>query len=203
MLVSPEIVIFSFLKNILEQLRKGTIDDDWFDLLFSDLKIGNYAFAEQAKEIFKREKGHTRIIDFDLTYNKKTNTPVNLFLSLGSDTPSQGYLGMSLSGVQEDEGGRMYFQSRFDQSISLYIYTDNSNETLVIYYVLKSILLASQQLLDFKGFKNLRLSGTDIAEYPHFVPSDLFYRVINLRFNYEDSVPNFNTSVIAKCLNIE
>ena len=85
--------------------------------------------------------------------------------------------------------------------MSLYIYTDNSNETILLYEVYKSLLISHKQQLEILGLRNITISGQDISEYPDFLPKDFFFRVLSIKFNYRTTSFSLNFDKLITCFN--
>lgn len=171
--------------------------------LFGDYKLQRYEFYKESKIVFSRKTDDPRKIFVDITYNKKKNGPVNLFLSLGSESYADNVLSVDEKQTlnSTDESVDIYSR-RFDRSMSLYIYTDNSNETILLYEVYKSLLISYTQELDLLGLKNMVVSGQDISEYPDFLPKDFFFRVLSIKFNYETSSSSLRVNKLIDCFKL-
>lgn len=205
MLISPEIIIFSFLNSSLKFLetQKGS---DWLEKLFGTLSLDRYSFKNQSKTIFSRRVDDPRKITVDLSYNKKQDKPISIFLSLGSESSSSSSsmgVGYSEEYISNTNSIQNSYNRRFEQNLSIFIYSDNSNETLIVYNVFKSLLILTQQYLDLEGLNNLTISGGDITQYPDFIPKTFFYRVISLRFSYESKIPGIDNQVLINCLKLD
>lgn len=214
LLTSPDIILFNFLnmgtEDICEDLKfnidSNTEHNAWLYKLLKNYRIQRYNFYEQAKSIFLRSNEDPKKILVDLTYNKKQNGPVNLFLSLGTENYSQNVLSIdeSRQNIEEsEEETEDIFSRRLDRTMSLYIYTDNSNETIILYEIYKSLIIAYTNHLELLGIRNIIVSGQDISEYPDFLPKDFFFRVLSIKFNYQTSSCLLKANKLIDCFKIE
>lgn len=195
----PDIAYIKFLNSILALIRQDTIQNinnrgnSILNLLFAGVKDTQFEridFLNEAFEIFSRTEKDSNFISIDLTYNAQQNQSPTLFLSLGGEQYDRNSIGVDQESVivREDIYHKVNVR-RWSQSQSLYIYSENSNEVLILYFVFKVALTACLDLLGVLGFQNVSLSGQDIAQYPDFIPKAMFYRVLTCNFQYETRVP--------------
>lgn len=202
---SSEIILFDTLNLGLQLIREDyaenvlTPENSWLYRLLRTIHLQRYKYYEQAVAIFCNPVDDPRHLKIDMTYNAKIDTPPTVFLSLSQDTMSDNNIG-----IEHQQGG--YFLNsqnipteytftktrRFDSSIGIYIYSDNSNETMLIYSVLRSLLITLSDQLSLLGLHNLSYSGQDIAQYPDFIPKGFFYRALTVKCNYSTSSPDLS-----------
>ena len=210
---SPDIILFSFLNmatldvtnNLKEHLNSNTPQESWLYKVLGEYSIQRYNFFKEAKSIFLRDETSENRIFVDITYNKKKDGPINIFLSLGSENyGSENALGLDSKNTDnlDNTGYSETYSRRFDRNMSLYIYTENSNETVLLYDVYKSLIIAFTPHLELLGLRNIRLSGQDISEYPDFVPKNFFFRQLNINFNYETEAPEINVKSFVNCFQL-
>lgn len=207
----PEIKLLNFFKLAISEIRgdlkdSTSLETSWLGQLFESTRLERYSFLEQSSKVFNTKVEDPRHIDIDVSYNKKKEKLVNLFLSLGTENFSQNVLNQGQENGDEllIEGGefKKVYSRRFDRIINLYIYTDNSNETILLYEVFKSLLIAFSDHLEIIGFRNITISGQDISEYPDFIPKTFFYRVLTIKFNYQTKVPLLKRKKLISCFTL-
>lgn len=211
LLRSPDIILFTFFNMITEDvsidlnksIQEGDEKKSWLYKLLGNYRIQRYSFFEQSKDVFLRKEGDEKKIFIDITYNKKKNGPTNLFLSLGNENYSSNNISVdeSVSYESGDESFVSTFSRRFDRVMSLYIYCQNSNETILLYEVYKSLIITYTQHLEMLGLRNITVSGQDISEYPDFLPKDFFFRVLTIKFNYETLAYDLEVKNFIDCFN--
>jgi hypothetical protein len=164
-------------------------------------KIGNYDFLTQALTVFNKKKDDPRKIFVDYMYNMKSDKRPTIYVALAADSPGQnsmsmgeGYLGDNFtqiggqntpSDITDDTFNRTEtYTRRFTSAINLVIISDNSNEVVLIYEIMRAGFISLLPHLSIIGFENLRLSGQDLILQQGEVPANTYKRVIQLSFEY-------------------
>lgn len=208
----PDIAYIKVLDTLLTVLRDDAKTNfnnrgkSLLNLLFDevdDTVFERVDFLNEAFEIFSRTEKDPNYITIDLTYNTQQNRSPTLFLSLGGEQYDRNAIGNDQEDYIDDEDGVSYHKinvRRWSQSQSLYIYSENSNEVLIVYFILKSALISCLDFLAVTGFQNITLSGQDIAQYPDFIPKAMFYRVLTCNFQYEMRVPEIFKNQLLRSL---
>jgi hypothetical protein len=205
--VIPELVMFQTIKSALHELRK-----DWTEKpenkTFLYRCIGNYNsiqkydFLTQAKSVFFRAQtpNEPRYLDVSMGFDsdriqKKMPT---IHIILQGENPKDDSLGLGIGNFEDDfyEGGEdepdtysVNNSRRFSQQINLLISGDNSNEKLLIYHVLKSILIAYVPYLQELGLENVSFSGSDV-QINTGVAGNMYMRNLMIRYDYDLKIPS-------------
>lgn len=199
-LLMPEVVLYNLLNNIIKLFRddldsciKAEAEessilyrllgvDEWGDAL----KINFYNIYKQAKKILLVKDN----LKVHYGYSLDTTTSVDICILLPSENgrvgigADEGYLETST-----EDGIQNYNTQVFESTYQLMVTSNNSNEVLVIYTLLKSALLMVIDQLELFGFRNPRFSGQDIVMQEDLSPVPLFHKVLNIEFMYEHNVP--------------
>jgi len=164
-------------------------------------KIGNYDFLTQVLSVFSKQKDDPRKIFVDYMYNMKSEKRPSIYVSLAADSPAQNPMSMGQgysdnvfiqtagSNTPSDTTDDTYntaetYTRRFSSAINLVIISDNSNEVILIYEILRAGFISLLPHLSISGFENLKLSGQDLIIQQGEVPANTFKRVIQLSFEY-------------------
>ena len=206
----PEVVIYNSIRNIVNFLKedyKGNSDKSksYLGLLLSDSGgIENYNFLEQADSVFGEKNDNPRDIQVNMFFNKKMANIPSVHLMMAGDGEQvegegigvdEGYIGGTE--VENDDDTVTYrnkFSRRYKGAYNIVITSDNSNEVLLLYNVLRACGVAITQSLNLAGIESARLSGSDINLNPDSVPNGVFARSLTLQYQYEIRVPSLFTS---------
>ncbi len=86
------------------------------------------------------------------------------------------------------------YTRRFQTTFGIVFTSDNENEVIAMYYLIKALLIALMPSNSLAGLENVNLSGGDIRL------EKLFNKVLNFNCQYETSVPSLYSSPILKNL---
>ena len=196
----PEVVLYNTLENIIKVLRtdlQANIDAQTeeqsilyrimgLDECGEALKINFYNFYKQAKKILTVKDN----LKVHYGYSLDTTTSVDICILLPSENgkigigADEGYLV-----TEEEEGYQNYNTQTYESNYQLMITSNNANEVLVVYTLLKSTLLMLVDQLELFGLRNPRFSGQDVVMQEDLAPVPLFHKVLNIEFMYEHNVP--------------
>lgn len=206
--VFPEVAIFNAIKNILHVLREDYVeavdkDRSLLNLIIGVNKLQRYVMLTQAVEVFTKpiNKNEPRYLDvymgFDRAQIQKRMPSINILLQ--DDTLKDNSLGLGEGNVdyikyEEEDKVREFHERSYTSQINLMIISDNSNECILIYRVLKSILTSYIPYMEnVFGFRNINMSGADIQLNTQ-VPGNMFFRNLSIRFDYSTNTPKLDES---------
>jgi len=190
----PEYILLSTVRIILNFIASdynGVTDKTQSVLyqLIGGLQVDKYVSFDQAVAIFITAQTGPREINTNLIYNMELNSVPSIYISLPSESSGQNSIGNS-EGFQPNILNQGNYQSvytrRFQPSYQIVITSDNSNEVVIIYHVLRAFLISLTAQLEFLGLQNLQLSGNDIGQNGQLSPNS-YYKGINLSFFYDTS----------------
>ena len=199
-MLMPEVVLYNLLNNIVKLLREDLAEniaaeteensilyrifgvDEWGEAL----KLNFYNVYKQAKKILTVKDN----LKVHYGYSLDTTTSVDICILLPSENgrvgigADEGYLE-----TVENNGFQNYNTQVFESTYQLMVTSNNSNEVLVVYTLLKSVMLMLIDQLELFGFRNPRFSGQDVVMQEDLTPVPLFHKVLNIEFMYEHNVP--------------
>lgn len=191
----PELTLLSTIKTALAYVRMdyaNNIADETKSLLYRllhDQEVERYKLYEQAKAIFVAEEDDPRLLDVNLFFNANRNGVPTIHITLPSESTVNNTLGIG-EGYRDpifDEIAGTYkevYNRRFRASYNLVITSDNTNEVILIYNTLKSILISLFNHMNLSGLEKIELGGRDIQINSTLVPLNIFMRSISVDFEY-------------------
>lgn len=170
---------------------------------------GKYDFYDQAVDIFKNKDEHNpRFLESRLFFDKERAAIPTIHIMANGENNNNNGIGVDQGFVGEHVNGagtsqRAVYNRHFDANFSIVITSDNSMETILIFYVLKAMLISAFDHIQLSGFVNPQISGRDINISQDLLPNGIFARSIDLKAGYELSVPaNTFRSIILKFISI-
>jgi hypothetical protein len=186
------------LKSIIDFILKN-LTEDYLSRLFGSLKIGDYSYFENAKEIFLKGADSPRKVICNLFFNRDRQGLPTIHISMNQEMLGQGNglgfdpgsldLGVDPQlgvGTFVDTTSRSY-SSRFN----IIFTSDNTFEVLIMYNTLKAFLQGNYQLLELNGLRNVSFSGQDIVFTDHLMPTTIYSRGFAVDCLYEFEAPSF------------
>lgn len=208
-IVSPELIIYNTInvglkivrQNYADNLQNNTVNNSWLYLLLNGKSLQKYNWFNQAVSVICSDRTDPRYFEIDIAYNVKQEKQLSCFMNLSQDSTGQDSMSNGESDriieLSEDNFLKIY-ERRFNGNISFYIYSDNHNETFMLYHIIRSIFISLNAHMEILGIRNIKYSGSDIAQYPDFIPKTMFYRNLSLSFNYVSSVPELKINNYVK-----
>lgn len=210
-IVVPEVLIFNVIKNALFYLRQDyatnlAASTETNSLLYRIIeanKIQRYVLFDQAKSIFitPENANEPKYLDISMGYDTdriaKKNPTIHLIVQ--SDSPKNNMLGLG-SGANDpdfyspetvDGTGlyREYHKKGFAAQVNLIISGENSNEKIMIYHILRSLLISYIPYFENQGLFNIEFNGGDI-QINTGVAGNIFMRNLTMSFDYYVDVPH-------------
>jgi len=197
----PEIQIFNAVKAILEFIRTDfdNFDNEEDTLLFricGDNNLQRYNFFEQAKTVFLAKPDNPRFLDVNVFFNMERANIPTIHITLPAEQSDkdglsldEGYRGyQEVKGMGGEDQQKPNYTRRFSTQYQLVVTSDNSNEVVMIYHLLRGILIPVIDHFNMVGLENIKLSGRDIQNMNTIVPTHIFMRAIGLALEYEVTV---------------
>lgn len=205
---APEFIIFYALQAALAFIRKDYEDnaaDETQSFLYKlvhDIGIERYEYFTQAKALFLASADDRKSIELSMMYNNQAQKPVNVYISLPSETPAQNTVGYGQESeplytdtTHPDESVTSTFRNiytrRFKANYNLVITSDNADEVVLLYHIFKSLLISLNTHFSLAGLQNVGLGGQDLKIYSELIPKSLYIRGINIFLEYETSSFDF------------
>ena len=195
-LVVPEIILLNSLRSLLKLIKDdfNAQTDKSKTILYRVCEahqLERYGFFQQAVKVFVDNSSEdSRKLDVNIFFNLQRATLPTIHITLPSEMPSQDGIGID-EGYQEndleDEVEQQYrkvFTRRFDTRYNIVITSENSNEVVLIYHVIRALFIPMLTSLSVTGLENIKLGGGDL-NLQGFLPPNVFARNIGLTFAYE------------------
>jgi hypothetical protein len=170
-----------------------------------------YNYFEQLKSILiDNNIGHPRFVEIDLMFNAKRESVPSLHIINPSETLGQNSLGIG-EGEEENrvsiQGGVTYtvpvYTRRFKATYDVVIVSDNSNEVVALYSLLKTMVIATLGELNLQGLENILINGTDLTPYDSLVPKTMYMKVLRLSLEYTTSAISIAKAFYPENINFE
>lgn len=214
----PEIELHNTLKAILTLIREDyeNRSNKEHTLLYKILgsnRLQRYNLYEQGKKVFLAKEDDPRFLDVQMFFNMKRASIPTIHITLPSEQAGQDGLGIdegyadpaydeipSLGDPDVLQTSPNYTR-RFDTTYNIIITSDNTNEVILIYHLLRAILIPVFDHLNQVGIENCKIGGRDIQAYPSLVPDSIFMRGLSLSFSYQITSPGiFKQDIIQKII---
>lgn len=212
--IVPEIQIFNCLEAIIKFIRFDWEErtDKTETLLYKICKgnaIERYDLYEQAQAIFITEEDNPRHLEVNMFFNMERAKIPTIHITLPSEQADKDGMGLDegyqgheeIAGIGEQEGVDVQspiYTRRFNTQYQIVLTSDNSNEVVAMYHVLRAIMIPVMDSLNAAGLENIKLSGRDIQNMQTIVPEHVFIRSIGMYFEYEVSMASIFTEEIVK-----
>lgn len=196
-LLIPEQIILEAYQKAIAFVRKDyktNIADptqSYLGLLLSSTdSVDRYKFFEQAKAIFITTENDPRHLTANLFFNAAKASIPTIHITNPSEVPIHNTIGIA-EGYQDflfDEDNQKYkkvFNRRFKAKYNIVFTSDNTNEVILIYQIMKSLTISIIDHLQLSGLHNVLLSGTDINLKSDIIPTNVFIKSIGLEFEYD------------------
>jgi hypothetical protein len=189
MLKIPEYIIHNQILRIISFLKKDLKENPQNSLLqnmTSGASFENLNFWEQAKFIFESEEE----IKIDLIYNLSKDTYPNIYINSPSEATMGGGNGM---GVDEGYEG-VFLTRRYNATYDIVINSNNSNEVVILYHILRSLLTSLTNHLSTLGLENISISGQDLTPNSEIESQQrgFYTKVLKIYLEYETQSLNLN-----------
>ena len=112
---------------------------------------------------------------------------------------NKGYEENDVVGIDEVET----YSSTFDSTQSILISSDNQDEVVLIYEMLKTCLTSIVTHFELNGLKNIKISGTPVSFVDNVIPSHIFHQNITLNFKVEVKTNSLIRNRLAKINSLE
>ena len=202
--VIPELVLGEYITKILEWVRLDTLTYEnneekmflyrTFKPYNNQLKFQKVDYFVQSKEIFTRDIDDDRALKLHFGFDKERKSISYLSLIEESDTHHSTTLGngegLSNYEIKDDAGFNYPVYSAIRHGVfNLSIISNNNNELIIIYNLLKSVLLTYSQSLEIAGLQDVKISGRMDSRYDSLVP-DALHKDLKIEFIYRHNSPD-------------
>lgn len=199
LILVPEFVLLEQIQKALKGIRidynvAADKDLSWLGLVLKDIGYERYEFLKQASQVFIVDEKDARHLTVDLGFNMTRDSGSSIHITMPSESPSQNAIGNDEGSLPEVFTGTDYqkvYNRRYQATYDIVVTSDNSNECLLVYHVIKALLVSLTIQLNILGLENIAFSGQDLQPYADLVPKNIFIRSVRLRVEYESATPTF------------
>jgi len=212
----PEFIIFDALQKAINFIRadykqalaNGNDKKSMLYKLVGSLGIEKYKYFEQAIAIFiTADTENPRELQIHMMFNMQRAGMPTIHITTPSETSGQNAIGVDEGEYQnwinldEEEPAvakttNSIFTRRYKATYDAVITSDNSNEIILIYHILKALLASLTLHLAGNGLENVALSGQDLTPFVDVVPKSCFVRAVRISLEYETSTTSFEAQNI-------
>jgi hypothetical protein len=208
----PEYILLDIVKKSLQFLRadyaaNSDPEKSYLRLLLKNSGLERYDSVTQVEAIFLKEIDDPRYLDVSMMWNMNVEKVPAIYVALPSETTQPGGNGLGVDeGYQDyifedtefDNNGdtvtpgsfRSLYTRRFESTYGIIVTSDNSNEVVIIYHVLKNMMISLMPTISLMGLQNVVLGGNDVNIKSDLIPKNMFMRSLTLRAQYETSAPD-------------
>lgn len=208
----PEIAIEKILSNSISFIRsdyQNSVDelkDEKLSYLYhltSTIHIERLDVFKEAKKLFLiSDDRDAKRIQINLGWPRTISEAVNITITHAGEQYAQNALGVDqgpdiyeeyVGETEESNAWRNTYGRRYSATYQLIITGDNTNETLIVYNILKSLLISFEGTshLSAIGFQNVRILGQDMVIKSDIVKNK-YAKNLSFSFEYEFRVPDTN-----------
>ena len=202
-IISPEIVLLTSIQSVLNYIRKDFKDNSSQETktLLYKILVGNqlqrYNLFTEAKKVIITNEGDPRHLTINLFYNANVKGVPTIHITSPSEQTINNTIGIG-EGLRESEFTdpdedisedtlstyRRVFNRRFKASYNLVITSDNTNEIVLLYHFIRSILISLVDHLNFSGLQNIDFGGSDLNQN-YNIPAGIYAKSISITFQYD------------------
>jgi hypothetical protein len=196
-LLVPEMIMLDAYKKSLKYIRKNyksnlsDLSKSYLgEILGTTNAIQRYNFLEQAKSVFITDETDPRHLDVNIFFNAARAPIPTIHITNPAEVPIHDSLSITEGYFDPifDDANSTYtkvFSRRFKAKYNILITSDNTNEVVLLYQVMRSMTISLIEHLNQSGLENIKISGSEINLKPDIVPINVFIKSIGLEFEYE------------------
>lgn len=201
-LIIPETIVHDTVVKIFRFIENNYTDNlatpskSFLHRLVKSLSLQKYDFYDQGKAVFVKLQDDSRKVRVNMFFNaEKANIPSVHIMYLGDTSMEDGINlneGFRDSEIDSDPSisqietiYRNTYTRRSKGKINIVITSDNTNEVILMYHLLTSLLESTIIHMNMCGLENIIISGGDIHLNEEIVPKNVYARNIQLTFEFE------------------
>lgn len=175
-------------------------------LLFNGISMGKYNIYDNAKKLIITTPENPKHLEVKHSFDSTSGKSPSIYVTLPSENDRNNSLSIGEGNADElvfdntdpeqDEYKKQYMR-RYATTYYAVVVTENRNEMVIIYNLLKYILVICTNHLALQGVENLKIGGQDIR-LENSVPDKVFMRAVTLNFEYEQLAPELAFQKIYK-----
>lgn len=216
LIIIPEYKLLQHVEKCLAFIRSDYVaqadkNNSYLMRVLNGNAIERYDLKTQAKKVFiDNDVTNDRFLETNLMFNMKREGLPTIHITLPSEQTQMGGNGVGVDqGYREQEildEGKVtekifnVFTRRFQSTYNIVITSDNSNEVIMIYHVIRALLISTNGSLHLTGLENINTGGQDVQLYQGMANKNMYVRAITVGLQYETSAPDIWNNPIFKDL---
>jgi hypothetical protein len=205
----PEVQIYNLISGILEFIKVdyntnlSTPTKSMLYKLFGGVKIGKFDYFVESKNLFLRGNDYARKIELRHMFDISRAGLPTIHLSLPSESPQFDGIGVDqgYADTQFDEDATdpdhiiqsftPVYTRAFQTQHNIIISSDNPDEVLLIYNLLKAMMVSVFDSIELAGLRNPKLGAQDLQLNSEVTPANVYFRAITLSSFHELEIPRW------------
>lgn len=216
LVIIPEYVLLNHVDKILAFIRADYIEqtdknNSFLMKVLNGNAIERYDLPTQAKQVFiNNDVTNPRFIEAHLMWNMKREGLPTIHITLPSEQTQNGGNGMGtdegyrdleiIDEGEETEKEFKVFTRRYQSTYNIVITSDNSNEVIMIYHVIRAALNSTIASLHLVGLENVNTGGQDVQLVQGMASKNMYMRAVTVSLQYESSSPDIWNNPIFRSL---
>jgi hypothetical protein len=196
MILIPEIIIHNSLKKLIAFIRDDyqlNIADTTKSLLYRLLgadQVGRYSLFTESVALLINDASNPRHLDINMFFNAKRAAIPTIHITLPSESEKNNSManGEGFGEPIYDTVAGTYinvYNRRFTSRTNIIITSDNTNEVILLYHLVKNLLISLNGHFNVSGLNLPKLSGGDIQINQELIPVNIFTRSIGMEYEYD------------------
>jgi hypothetical protein len=214
----PEIILLNAYRLGLEYIRnnykanKAAPQNSYLATVlgFTDVNVldTRYDFYTQATSVFCTQESDPRDIKVNLFFNAARAKIPTIHITNPAELPIHDSLAIN-EGFQDpivNEVTGEYtvvYSRRFKAKYNIVLTSDNTNEIVLMYQVLRSLTISMIDHLQLSGLENIKISGSDLNIKSDIVPLGVFMKNIGIEFEYDVPAVKLSTNDFLLCFKLQ
>lgn len=205
----PSVRLYNITSSLLDIARKDTenpiVEDQFIFQLFDGIVVGDYIYYDEIRHIISLSKGNERRLEVRQFFDMDRLAIPTIHITLpGEQSGAADGIGMDegIASPLWKDNDREYtpvLERTFTTQQRIIITSDNANEVVVIYELLKALFISIFPSIDIMGLENPKLSGQDLMIKDQHVPKGIFMRALTLSTMSTYNVPSqFSQKIVTQ-----
>lgn len=225
LLTIPEFILHDTLTKMIEFIREDYVlnsadtTKSYIHKLLDGAGFQRYDFFDQAIAVFCGPKDDPRFLSVELMFNRQRKGAPSIHITLPAEQQAaqgnglgidEGYIDNEFvtESVPDDEdtdpitvgtagSATPIYTRRYQAVYNIVVTSDNVNEVILIFHVVKALLTATIPHLHYNNLQNISMGGQDIQPY-NDLAMNLYMRAVTVSLQYDTSVPSKYELIIPK-----
>ena len=195
----PSLVIYKYIYSLVKTVRdnyvskQATPEDTYLWQIFGGMSFANVDYFNEAVDLLTRTPAHPKHFVVRLSFDRDRAQLPTAHVTMAEDRVNLMGIGSSESAYINSEGEPdARFQRFFDFLVEIVVTSDNKNEIIIIYELIKAFIPTLSVCFAEDGVYNVKTSGKDVVLKSDLVPKNLFMRTLQLTGHYSSITPSLD-----------